>query len=109
MVRARRVSDTRAPPLGPERDCGRRCRVTASTSIATSHELAVDKATGTHADVFAVAGLADLLASTLGDTRVHVRDDGQRFVVTLDEPLTDRDLGGLAVQPGYPYLRARRK
>jgi hypothetical protein len=83
--------------------------VTASTSIATYHELAVDKATGTHADVFAVAGLADLLASTLGDTRVHVRDDGQRFVVTLDEPLTDRDLGGLAVQPGYPYLRARRK
>src|SRR5579884_2611276 len=109
MVRAGRLSHTRAPPLGSERDRGRRCRMTGRTSTTPYHELAVEKATGTHADVLAAAGLADLLAGTLGDTRVRVRDDGQRFVVSLDEPLTDHDLDVLPVQPGYPYLRARQK
>ncbi len=83
--------------------------MTGSISTTAYHELAVEKATGTHADVFAAVGLADLLAGVRGDAGVRVRADDRRFVVALDEPLTDHDLDGLAVQPGYPYLRARQK
>lgn len=81
--------------------------MTASTGMTTYQEFAVEKATGTQADVFAAVGLADLLAGTIGDTQIYLRDNDRSFLVVMAEPLTDHDLDRVAVRPGYPYLRAR--
>lgn len=67
----------------------------------------VEKRTGTHADVFAAVGLADLLADQVGDTRVWVVEEDAAFQVKLDVSLSEDALNRLRVAPGYPYLRAK--
>jgi hypothetical protein len=62
--------------------------------------------TGTHADVFAVVGLASLLRSA-GDCTI--RQAGPGFVVILDPPLALVDGSGLDYSPGYLFLKPNAK
>lgn len=66
---------------------------------------ALPKSTGTHGDVLAAAGLADLLASAVGAQSIRLREDGPRFHVEPSHPVDL--LEELATSPGYPYLRVK--
>lgn len=67
----------------------------------------VDKATATHADIFAAVGLADLLADQVGWTKVRLVDEGPLIKVFLDQALDERTLDELSVVPGYRFLQAK--
>jgi len=58
--------------------------------------------TGTHGDVFAAVGLADLL-SDASDAPVRIRETGSSFAVTANA----RD--GIPQRPGYPFLKTNEK
>jgi hypothetical protein len=62
--------------------------------------------TGTHADVFAVVGLASLLRSA-GDCTI--RRTGGCFEVVIDPPLALMDGSGLDYSPGYLFLKPNAK
>ncbi len=64
------------------------------------------KSTGTHADVFAAVGLADLLASIPHTGRITLSDRGADLEVRLLRPLTETDLRRIPQTPGYPFLKA---
>src|SRR5581483_9569768 len=61
----------------------------------------VPKATGTHADVFAAVGLADLLSDT---GEVTIRDDPTGFTVKPGHALSTDDLRRLRTDAGYQFL-----
>ncbi len=63
------------------------------------------KLTGTHADVLAAVGLADLLASATGAASVRLQEDGPRFRIVA--PGAIDLLEDLAPTPGYPFLRTK--
>ncbi|MEA2642191.1 MAG: hypothetical protein QOF51_3585, partial [Chloroflexota bacterium] len=63
------------------------------------------KQTGTHADVFAAVGLADLLASAAGNSSVRLFEDGPRFRVQVAGAIDL--LEDLHPTPGYPFLQAK--
>jgi hypothetical protein len=65
------------------------------------------KVTGTHADVFAAAGLADLLSPMVD--RCVVSDRGADFCVEVDPEVTLEMCAGLPVAPGYRFLRPNEK
>lgn len=69
----------------------------------------ISKQTGTHADVFAAVGLADLLASVPGAGTVRVIEQEAAFEVRSDRPLTDADWQRIPQMPGYPFLKANEK
>jgi hypothetical protein len=58
--------------------------------------------TGTHGDVFAAVGLADLL-SDASDTPVRIRETGSSFAVTANA------LDGIPQKAGYPFLKTNEK
>jgi hypothetical protein len=58
--------------------------------------------TGTHSDVFAAVGLADLL-SDASDAPVRIRETGSSFAVTANA------LDGIPQRPGYPFLKTNEK
>ncbi len=66
----------------------------------------IPKRTGTHADIFAAVGLADLLASIPHTGRITLRDRGADLEVHLPGPLSEADIGRLPQTPGYPFLRS---
>ena len=66
------------------------------------------KLTGTHGDVLAVAGLADLLRHPLyGEARI--REDAGRFVVEPAAALSDHFFDSLPVDVGYPFVKTSDK
>jgi hypothetical protein len=69
-------------------------------------EFRVPKTTGTHADVFAAVGLADLLAQLPDGGDVTIREEPSAFIVTPPRALTAEDLARLPTGPGYQFLKA---
>ena len=69
----------------------------------------IPRATGTHGDIFAAVGLADLLSEIrhLGDTRI-VETEGTFDVIPL-RPLARTELGDAPQAPGYPFLKTNEK
>src|SRR5438093_851259 len=64
------------------------------------------KTTGTHADILAAVGLADVLAEALGsDEAVTLQDEGPAFLVRTREVVTDAHILGLPAHAGYPFLK----
>jgi len=67
----------------------------------------VRKQTGTHGDVFAAAGLADLLKAM--DDRVRIRDLGSDFEVQTTRRLDRAEIDRIPQAPGYPFLKTSEK
>lgn len=65
----------------------------------------VAKESGTYADVFTAAGLAELLASSADGGKVRIVESPARFDVAVDGVLDPVE--GVAQWPGYPYLQAK--
>ncbi|MDI3462623.1 MAG: hypothetical protein OJF50_001444 [Nitrospira sp.] len=65
----------------------------------------IAKNTGTHADVFAAAGLADLLTSLPNASGIRLADNGVSFEIQLSKPLSNDDLRRIPQVPGYPFLK----
>jgi hypothetical protein len=66
----------------------------------------IPRATGTHGDVFAAVGLADLLASVADAGTVRIMNTGMGFEVTTSEISS---FNGLPAVPGYPFLKTNEK
>lgn len=62
----------------------------------------IPKQTGTHADVFAVVGLAELLSRC--GIHSELLDQGSEYQVVVSEPVTAQKLRQLGNDPGYRYL-----
>jgi hypothetical protein len=60
--------------------------------------------TGTHGDVLAAAGLADLLGSVPGAAPVRIREAESGFAVSVPGPV---DFERLPQHPGYPFLKVK--
>jgi hypothetical protein len=71
------------------------------------HNFSIPKITGTHADVFAAVGLADLVAPVV--SRCTIADDGPAFRVEVAPELTRELCAGLEAAPGYLFLRPNEK
>lgn len=71
--------------------------------------IAIPKVTGTHGDVFAAVGLADLLSSVPHLRSVRISEDASWFFVCPEQPLTPADLRSVSRAPGYPFLKANEK
>lgn len=69
----------------------------------------IPKSTGTHADVFAAVGLADLLASVPDIGTVTLVEETAAFQVRVARPLTQADIAAVPPVPGYPFLQANEK
>jgi hypothetical protein len=65
----------------------------------------VPKATGTHSDVLAAVGLADLLASAGNTMNVRLVEHETEFKVLLDRPLDAAIAQTIPQAPGYPFLK----
>ncbi|MBV6434537.1 MAG: hypothetical protein IANPNBLG_04790 [Bryobacteraceae bacterium] len=66
------------------------------------HSFIIPKLTGTHADVFAAAGLADLLSPL--DPHSTIVDLGHSFRVNLTSAVSRESIAALDPSPGYRYL-----
>jgi hypothetical protein len=69
----------------------------------------ITKNTGSHGDVFAAVGLADLLASSASAGTVSLFDAGSAFEVRLDLPFDGTLAAAIPQAPGYPFLKANSK
>ncbi|MCC7103687.1 MAG: hypothetical protein IT307_00965 [Chloroflexi bacterium] len=69
----------------------------------TFQTIRISRASGTHADVFAAVGLADLLRDAANDQRVTIKQVGTAFEVCLSRRRALSDLW-LRPRPGYRYL-----
>lgn len=67
------------------------------------------RSTGTHADIFAAVGLADLLASFPNGSSIRLFENGASFDVQLSEPLDKDNLRRIPQVPGYPFLKTNEK
>jgi hypothetical protein len=72
-------------------------------------EFRIPKRTGTHADVFAAVGLADLLASIPDTGAIRLAEHETDFVISPSRPLTMNDSQRIPQTPGYPFLKANEK
>ena len=75
----------------------------------TFTDFRVPKIAGTHADVFAAVGLADLLELLAGDGAVMLRDDSTGWTIGLPRPLTATEIRESRVSAGYDFLKANEK
>ncbi|MEW5814804.1 MAG: hypothetical protein AB1798_05335 [Spirochaetota bacterium] len=69
----------------------------------------IQKKTATHADVFAVVGLADLLKSLRDAGSIRLTDRQIEFEVLISRSLTHTDLKRIPQEAGYPFLKANEK
>jgi hypothetical protein len=69
----------------------------------------ITKNTGSHGDVFAAVGLADLLAASASAGTVSLFDAGSAFEVRLDLPFGEALSAAIPQAPGYPFLKANSK
>ncbi len=67
----------------------------------------IPKITGTHADVLAAIGLADLLEAA--DIRATLSDNQSEFIVSSGSPVTVTQLRRIGLNPGYEYLAPNEK
>ena len=65
------------------------------------------KATGTHGDVFAAVGLADLLSSAADVSQVQINETATGFQIYAST--TTGNLGSIAHTPGYPFVKVNSK
>jgi hypothetical protein len=72
-------------------------------------EFRIPKRTGTHADVFAAVGLADVLASVPEAGAVRIREKGTAFGIYPAQSLSEADWHRIPQTPGYPFLKANEK
>ncbi|MHB8619237.1 MAG: hypothetical protein ACYDAG_06680, partial [Chloroflexota bacterium] len=72
-------------------------------------ELAVPRSTGTHGDIFAAVGLADLLSRIPGMAAVKLQASATAFRIILPRSLSQHDYEQLSHSPGYPYLKTNEK
>lgn len=70
-------------------------------------EIRLLRESGTHGDVLAAIGLAQLLAEVTGDSRVRLKAVGAGFDVTLSRPRRPSSLVATTPAPGYQYLQSR--
>jgi hypothetical protein len=69
----------------------------------------VPRATGTHGDVFAAVGLADLLVTSSNAESVRLVEKETEFQIRLGGPPDGADLSTIPQIPGYPFLKASEK
>jgi hypothetical protein len=69
----------------------------------------VPKLTGTHGDVFAAVGLADLLRQHPDLRPIRLREQPASFEVQLPKALAETDIWRLPHSPGYRYLKTSEK
>ncbi len=69
----------------------------------------IPKSTGTHADVFAAVGLADLLATVPNAGGITLVGREADLEVHLPGLLSQADLDRIPQVPGYPFLKANEK
>jgi len=69
----------------------------------------VPKTTGTHGDVFAAVGLADLLVTSSNVVSVQLVERETEFQIRLQGPLDGADLSTIPQIPGYPFLKTSEK
>lgn len=69
----------------------------------------VPKLTGTHADVFAAVGLADLLSGLDNGEAITLQDGPTGITVTLPHPVDTDELRRLPADAGYQFLQANEK
>ena len=62
----------------------------------------IPRTTGTHGDIFAAVGLADLLAGT-SDSPVRIHEAAMGFEISATL------VNGILQDPGYPFLKANEK
>src|SRR5438094_558524 len=67
------------------------------------------KKTGTHADVFAAVGLADLLSALPDSGTARIVEQWTEFEVCLSRSFTKTDLEHTPQTPGYPFLKTNEK
>src|SRR5712691_9991912 len=67
-------------------------------------EFLIPRSTGTHADVLAAAGLADLLGDMPGAGAVRIRETETGFAVSVPGSV---DIERLPQHPGYPFLKVK--
>ncbi|MGH7390120.1 MAG: hypothetical protein ACREM3_11795 [Candidatus Rokuibacteriota bacterium] len=68
----------------------------------------VPKSTGTHGDVFAAVGLANLLGSVVSGN-ITLRESETGFEVVLPGPVLATDARHIPQHAGYPFLKANEK
>ncbi|MDI6893158.1 MAG: hypothetical protein QME70_00865 [Bacillota bacterium] len=64
----------------------------------------IPKVTGTHADVLAAVGLADVLAESTAGPVVVIENEAE-YRVRLGHPLDESAVARIPQRPGYPYLK----
>lgn len=69
----------------------------------------IPKSTGTHADVFAAVGLADLLSSLPNAGAVRVLERDGEFEIQLPDPGDGLTTDLIPQTPGYPFLKTNEK
>jgi hypothetical protein len=67
----------------------------------------VPKATGTHGDVFAAVGLADLLSSAANVDQVQITESPTGFEIHTETE--SADFASIGQAPGYPFLKTSEK
>ncbi len=68
-------------------------------------DIRIPKATGTHGDIFAAVGLADLLATISENGPPFIQESTNDFVVILPKSVDEVGLAKIPKVPGYPYLK----
>ncbi len=81
-----------------------------SDTLRTFQTFRIRKSTGTHADVFAAVGLADLLRSVQDIGTVRLIEREAEFEVHLPTPMGITALANRIPKiPGYPFLKANKR
>lgn len=75
--------------------------------MSETRTFAVPKATGTHGDVFAAIGLADLVSSAAHVREVQILEGPTGFEIRA--LTTANSLGPIDQSPGYPFLKTNTK
>lgn len=70
-------------------------------------KIELPRETGTHGDVLAAVGLADLLVKSDPDNIVTIRSQGGGFAVVLERARRPSELPSISATPGYRYLQQK--
>jgi hypothetical protein len=74
--------------------------------VSETRTFVVPKATGTHGDVFAAVGFADLISNATHVSKVQILEKPTGFEVRA---ATSDGLGRISQSPGYPFLKTNAK
>jgi hypothetical protein len=75
--------------------------------VSDAQSFIVSKATGTHGDVFAAVGLADLISTASTVTEVRIKESPAAFEIRAVSESGGID--SVAQSPGYPFLKSNEK